>query len=52
MAKLDLRNRSLIATADVYVDALQEGDTDWREYYQVSSALLHRPETEQEPDGE
>lgn len=52
MAQIDLRTRSLLATTGVYVDALHEGEADWRDYYEVSSALIFRPEAEAEPDGE
>lgn len=52
MAELDLRTRSVLKTADAYVEALQEGQADWRDYYQVSSVLIGLTRADDEPDGE
>jgi hypothetical protein len=43
---------SLLAATELYVEALQEGEADWRDYYQISSVLLKKPESDTEPDAE
>lgn len=50
--QIDFRDHTLLATTDFYVAALHEDEALWRDYYQVSTALIGAVRSQDEPDGE